>query len=114
MITNGFEMEKIAQGAKTWTYPFKSLKAEFAAGNIIHQNNPMLTYCLLNTGVKSLNADGIESQMPVKLKSNRRIDGLVSLLNAYTCMKNHEEEYMRAVRMTEKRRNSSEPVQKFS
>lgn len=104
MTNNGFEMDKIPQGAKTWTYPFKSLKAEFEAGNIVYQNNPVTLYCLLNTGVKSINAEGIESQMPVKLQSNRRIDGLVSLLNAYTCMKNHEEEYMRAVRRNERRR----------
>lgn len=103
--TGGYEMEKIAQGAKTWTYPFKSLKAEFEAHNIIYQGNPMLLWCLMNTGVKSLNAEGIESQMPVKLQANRRIDGTVSLLNAYTCMKNHEEEYMRAAKMSEKRRS---------
>lgn len=103
MQSNGFDMEKIAQGAKTWTYPFKSLKAEFQAHNIIYQDNPMLLWCLMNTRVKSLNADGIESQMPVKIKANSRIDGTVSLLNAYTCMKNHEEDYMEAVRRAERR-----------
>ena len=103
MISYGFDMEKIAQGAKTWTYPFKSLKAEFQAHNIIYQDNPMLLWCLMNTRVKSLNAEGIESQMPVKIKSNKRIDGVVSLLNAYTCMKGHEEEYMQAVQMAERR-----------
>ena len=103
MTNNGFEMEKIAQGAKTWTYPFKSLKAEFMDHNIIYQDNPMLLWCLMNTRVKSLNAEGIESQMPVKIKSNKRIDGVVSLLNAYTCMKGHEEEYMQAVQMAERR-----------
>ena len=97
------KMEKIAQGAKTWTYPFKSLKAEVQAHNIIYQDNPMLLWCLMNTRVKSLNAEGIESQMPVKIKSNKRIDGVVSLLNAYTCMKGHEEEYMQAVQMAERR-----------
>jgi phage terminase large subunit-like protein len=103
MQSNGFDMEKIAQGAKTWTYPFKSLKAEFQAHNVIYQDNPMLLWCLMNTRVKSLNAEGIESQMPVKIKANSRIDGTVSLLNAYTCMKNHEEEYMEAVRRAERR-----------
>lgn len=106
IATGGYEMEKIAQGAKTWTYPFKSLKADFEAHKVVYQNNPMLKWCLLNTGVKSLNADGIESQMPVKMHQNKRIDGLVSLLNAYTCMKNHEDDYIRAVRMRERRINS--------
>ena len=64
---------------------------------IVYQNNPILLWCLINTAVKSRNRDGIESIMPVKAQNNRRIDGMVSLLNAYTCLKNHEEEYMQYV-----------------
>lgn len=90
----GFTMEKIAQGPITWTYPFKMLKAEFKAHNVVYDKNPITLWCLINTGVKSTNPQGIESQAPVKLHQNRRIDGTVSLLNAYTCMKNHEEEYL--------------------
>lgn len=98
MDAYGFEMEKIRQGPFTWTYPMKQLKGEFSEHKIIYQRNPMLRWCLLNTGVKSLNKDGIESQQPVKSSSVRRIDGMVSLLNAFTCYKNHEEEYLRYVR----------------
>lgn len=94
----GFDMEKIAQGAYTWTYPFKQLRAEFIEHNVVYDYNPMLLWCLTNTAVKSANKDGIESQMPVKAQSNRRIDGTVSLLNAFTCMKNHEDEYMRFIK----------------
>ena len=75
----------------------KQLRAEFEAQNIVYQNNPMFLYCLLNTGVKTRNSDNIESIMPVKLQNNRRIDGTVSALNAYTCLKNHEDEFMRYV-----------------
>lgn len=98
MESYGFDMDKIRQGPFTWTYPFKELAGMFAEHRIVYQNNPILRWCLQNTGVKSLNKDGIESQQPVKVASNRRIDGTVSLLNAYTCFKNHEEEYMRYVR----------------
>lgn len=94
----GFDMEKIAQGAYTWTYPFKQLRAKFIEHNVVYDYNPMLLWCLTNTAVKSANKDGIESQMPVKAQSNRRIDGTVSLLNAFTCMKNHEDEYMRFIK----------------
>ena len=90
----GFDMEKIAQGAFTWTYPFKQLTAEFQSHNVIYNNNPMLLWCITNTAVKSGNKDGVESQMPIKIQQNRRIDGTVSLLNAYTCFKNHEQEYL--------------------
>lgn len=98
MEAYGFDMDKIRQGPFTWTYPFKELAGMFREHRVVYQNNPMLRWCLQNTGVKALNKDGIESQQPVKVASNRRIDGTVSLLNAYTCFKNHEEEYMRYIR----------------
>lgn len=98
MENYGFNMEKIRQGPYTWTYPFKELAGMFQEHRIVYQNNPMLRWCLQNTGVKSLNKDGIESQQPVKVASNRRIDGTVSLLNAYTCFKNNEEDYLKYVK----------------
>ena len=94
----GFEMEKIRQGAFTWTYPMKLLHGAFAEHKIIYQNNPMLKWCLLNTGVKTANAKGIESIMPVKGSSQKRIDGMVSLLNAWTGLYNDEEDYMRWIK----------------
>lgn len=94
----GFEMEKIRQGPFTWTYPFKELAGLFEENRIWYQNNPMIRWCLSNTGKKSLNKDGIESVQPVKVTAARRIDGTVSLLNAFTSYKNHEEEYLRYVK----------------
>ena len=61
---------------------------------IVYQNNPMLRWCLLNTAVKSQNKEGIESIQPVKAASNRRIDGMVSFLNAWTGLLNHAEEFL--------------------
>lgn len=98
MTEVGFDMEKIRQGPFTWTYPMKELGGLLEEHKVIYQNNPMLRWCLLNTGVKTLNKDGIESIQPVKPSKTKRIDGMVSLLNAYTCYKNHEEEYNRYVR----------------
>ena len=92
MEETGFVMEKIRQGPFTWTYPMKLLKGAFEEHRIIYQNNPMLRWCLLNTAVKSLNKEGIESIQPVKSASNRRIDGMVSLLNAWTGLQNHSDE----------------------
>lgn len=94
MEDHGHEMEKIAQGPFTWSYPMKLLKGEFEAHRIVYQNNPVLKWCLLNTGVKSQNRNGIDTQMPEKaFGSVNRIDGMVSLLNAWTCLKKHEVEY---------------------
>lgn len=89
----GFEMEKLPQGAFTWTYPMKRLGAEFHEHNIVYNKNPILLWNLMNTVKKAKNSDGIESCMPVKESKEMRIDGTVSLLNAYTSYCRHEEEY---------------------
>ena len=48
--------------------------------------------------VENLNKDGIESIQPVKIHKDRRIDGMVSLLNAYVGYVKHREEYLPYVR----------------
>ena len=94
MTEIGFNMEKIRQGPFTWTYPMKLLHGALHEHRVIYQNNPMLRWCLMNTAKKTLNKDGIESIQPVKSASNRRIDGMVSLLNAWTGMQNHTDEFV--------------------
>jgi phage terminase large subunit-like protein len=94
----GFDFEKIRQGPFTWSYPFKQLAGLFEEHKIISNNSPMLRWAVLNTGVKMTNADGIQSMQPVKTGTTKRIDPLVSLLNAFTCYCNHEDEYLRYVR----------------
>lgn len=94
----GFLLEKIRQGPFTWTYPMKELGGMFEEKRIVYNDNPMLRWCLANTGKKSNNPDGIESIQPVKVATNRRIDGTVSLLNAYTCFKNNEEDYLSLIK----------------
>lgn len=98
MTEYGFELDKVRQGPYTWTYPMKLMKGAFDDNLVVYQNNPMLRWCLLNTGVKSLNKDGIESIQPVKISQGRRIDGTVSLLNAWVSYNNHFDEYMRYLR----------------
>jgi len=92
MESEGFDMVKIAQGAKTWTYPMKELGTLLDAHGVVYQNNPILRWCLINTGKKTLNENGIQSIQPVKLSETRRIDGMVSLLNAYTCLKGDDKQ----------------------
>ena len=98
MVEQGFEMEKTAQGAFTWSQPMKELGCVLQDHKINYNNNPILRWCLANTGVKSLNKDGIESIQPVKIHKDRRIDGMVSLLNAYVGYVKHREEYLPYVR----------------
>lgn len=94
MIAYGFEMEKCAQGAYTWSQPMKELGCALQEHKVNYNNNPILRWCLANTGVKSLNKDGIESIMPVKIQKDRRIDGMVSLLNAWVGYVKHYDEYI--------------------
>jgi phage terminase large subunit-like protein len=94
----GFDFEKIRQGPYTWTYPLKQLGGLLEEHRVIYNNNPMLRWCMLNTGIKTLNKDGINTIQPVKVSETKRIDGLVSLLNAYTCYLNHEDEFNQYVR----------------
>lgn len=94
----GFEMEKTAQGPFTWSQPMKEMGAALDDHIVVYQNNPILRWCLANTAKKSANQDGIESIQPVKIQQNRRIDGTVSLLNAWVGYVKHYGEYMPYVR----------------
>ena len=94
----GFEMEKTAQGPFTWSQPMKELGCALTEHTVNYNNNPILRWCLANTGVKALNKDGIETIQPVKMQQHRRIDGMVSLLNAWVGYVKHLDEYLPYVR----------------
>ena len=51
----------------------------------------MLVWCLSNTGVKK---SGVNNIQPVKVSDRRRIDGMVSLLNAWVIYVRDFEDYM--------------------
>ena len=88
-------MEKVAQGPFTWTAPMKELGAKLSDKMINYNNNPILKWCLSNTGVKSTGT--VESIQPTKIQKNRRIDGMVSLLNAYVIYVKYKEDYINLV-----------------
>lgn len=98
MESYGFDMEKTAQGPFTWSQPMKEMGAAFHEHKVIYQNNPILRWCLANTAAKALNKDGIETIQPVKMHQNKRIDGMVSLLNAWVGYVKHYGDFMRYVR----------------
>lgn len=81
MKNYGFEMIKCAQGAITFNQPMRNMEADLRAKNINYNNNPILKWCLTNVTVKHDDNDMIR---PIKGTSTRkRIDGMVSLLDAY-------------------------------
>ena len=84
----GWQGINIEEAPKGWSYSSDD------SGSVVYQNNPILRWCLANTAKKSTNQDGIESIQPVKIQQNRRIDGMVSLLNAWVGYVKHYGEYL--------------------
>ena len=72
----------------------KEMGAHFQERRVNYNCNPILRWCLANTQEKSLNSKGIQTIQPVKIDDNRRIDGMVSLLNAWVGYVKHYDEYM--------------------
>lgn len=90
-----YAMEKVAQGAFTWTGPMKELGAMLEDKKINYNNNPILAWCLANTGAKI--SGTVESIQPVKIQENRRIDGMVSLLNAFVIYTKYRDDYLNMI-----------------
>lgn len=95
MLTHGFKMERCIQGAKTLSLPMQNMGAELKAKKINFNNNPVLKWCLTNTGTET---DRNGNIVPVKNQSAKmRIDGMASMLDAYVGLYDHYEEFLRAL-----------------
>lgn len=91
----GFPMERCIQGAKTLSLPMQNLGADLQAKKVIYNNNPVLKWCLTNTGIQE---DRNGNIVPVKNSSaKRRIDGTASLLDAYVGLYEHYNEFLNAL-----------------
>lgn len=91
MKSYGFELEPVIQGAKTMSAPMKEMHADMVEKKLNYNNNPVLKWCFTNMSVKTDENDNIR---PVKGRNNRkRIDGAVSLIDAYVVYAKHKEDY---------------------
>lgn len=91
----GFPMVRCIQGAKTLSLPMQNLGADLQAKKVIYNNNPVLKWCLTNTGIQE---DRNGNIVPVKNSSaKRRIDGTASLLDAYVGLYEHYNEFLNAL-----------------
>lgn len=91
MTANGFNMVRCIQGAKTLSLPMQHLQADLTAKRVNYNNNPILKWCLSNTCVEE---DRNGNMMPKKSNNpKRRIDGTASLLDAYTGLYEHYNEF---------------------
>ena len=91
MESNGFQMVRCIQGAKTLSLPMQQLGADFQAGKINYGNNPLFEWCCTNVGVQ---ADRNGNIVPVKASSpKRRIDAFMAFLDAYVGLCDHKSEF---------------------
>ena len=91
----GDVMEAVPQGPITWTAPMHELGAMLADKRVNYNNNPIFKWCLTNTAVKKSGTN--EAIQPIKIQAHRRIDGLVSFLNAYTIYVKYRDDYLNIV-----------------
>jgi len=88
-------MEPVIQGKKTLSGPMKRLGRDLEAKRINYNNSPVLKWNLSNVAVDIDKNDNIQ---PVKTSNQRRrIDGFVSLLNAYVTLERHYEDYINMI-----------------
>lgn len=92
MKQNGYIMEEVIQGAKTMSTPMKMLASDLESKLINYNNDPITKWCLTNTQIETDKNDNIR---PVKGKnSKQRIDGAVSLIDAYVVYQRHFDDYL--------------------
>lgn len=93
--TFGDVMEAVPQGPITWTAPLNELAAMLCDKRVNYNNNPIFKWCLTNTAIKKSGTN--EAIQPIKIQAHRRIDGLVSFLNAYTIYVKYRDDYLNMV-----------------
>jgi phage terminase large subunit-like protein len=80
MEAEGYTVVEIRQGIQTLGGATKDFREQVYQGNIIHNNNPVLTWALSNAVTRQ---DANENIMLDKSKSTERIDPIAAVLNAH-------------------------------
>jgi len=95
MQMQGFTMVRCIQGAKTLSLPMQMLGTDLQAYRVNYNNNPILKWCLTNTGIQT---DRNGNIVPVKNQSpKQRIDGTAALLDCYVGLYEHYNEFTGAI-----------------
>jgi phage terminase large subunit-like protein len=80
MEAEGYMVVEIRQGIQTLGGATKDFREQVYQGNVIHNNNPVLTWALSNAVTRQ---DANENIMLDKSKSTERIDPIAAVLNAH-------------------------------
>jgi len=88
-------MTAVPQTMKALSAPMQQLGADLTSKLVNYNNNPVLKWCLANTGILK---DKNGNQKPVKTSNPRkRIDGLAALLDAYVVYQDHMSDYLSVI-----------------
>ena len=85
--------EMINQSKFVMSTPMKHVEADLK-GQLIHGLNDMDNWCLGNT---ALEIDGRELIMPIKMKTDKRIDGAVAIVITYAIFERYKSEYLKLI-----------------
>jgi phage terminase large subunit-like protein len=80
MESEGYTVVEIRQGIQTLGGPTKDFREQVYSGNLIHNNNPVLTWAISNAVTRQ---DANENIMLDKSKSSERIDPIAAVINAH-------------------------------
>jgi phage terminase large subunit-like protein len=80
MEAEGYTVVEIRQGIQTLGGATKDFREQVYQGNVIHNNNPVLTWAISNAVTRQ---DANENIMLDKSKSTERIDPIAAVLNAH-------------------------------
>lgn len=96
MQSKGFKVFKLYQTPKNLSLPMKKLEADLQAKKLNYNNNPLLKFCLANTGITE---DIHGNILPKKANGDKyKIDGVASLLDAYAALMWHYKELINVAR----------------
>lgn len=92
MTDKGFKVFKLYQTPKNLSLPMQKLAADLQAKKLNYNNNPILKFCLSNTGV----LENVKGEIiPQKCNGNKyKIDGTAALLDAYAALVWHYKELL--------------------
>ena len=82
LLEDGVEVVQFGQGFASMSAPAKEWERQVTAGILNHADNPVLTWMMSNTEVKTDPAGNIKPVKPDRQKSSKRIDGIVAGLMA--------------------------------
>ena len=81
----------VQQTMKVLSLPMKQLGADFDSKLIVYNNNPVLKWCLANTGIVEDKNGNIKPNKTSKAR--KRIDGLAALLDAFVVFQDCQDDY---------------------